>query len=170
MKLTYTLVLVTVMFFAFSGEAIAQNLATIKAEAQLSNVEGRSIVKARDHYLVVDAPPPLGGPNEAINPIEILLSALASCAVLVSERVAHEMDMSLAHASATVEGQLDPRGVKGEDVNPSLQVFRVNLQLDGPTKEQAAQLVGAIKSRCPIYTTLERSAPIEMEVSLASKK
>lgn len=41
---------------------------------------------------------------------------------------------------------------------------------DGPTEEQAAQLVGAIKSRCPIYTTLERSAPIEMEVSLASKQ
>ena len=165
--------LLILLFFigslAIPSFSSAQKLATLKAEAQLSNVEGRSIVKARDHHVVIDAPPPLGGPNEAINPIEILLTSLASCGVLVSERVAHEMDMTLNRASADVECDLDPRGVKGVDVNPRIQVFRVKLALDGPTEKQAKQLVEAIKTRCPIYTTLERSAPIEMELVLEGK-
>lgn len=161
------LILLTGLLLAsFSQPAFSQKLATLKVEAQLSNEAGRSIIKVRDHHLVIDAPSPLGGPNEAINPIEILLSALASCAVLVSERAAHEMDITLTYASASVEGGLDPRGVKGEDVNPRLQAFRVELQLAGPTEKQAQQLKVAIQKRCPVYTTLERAAPIELEVRI----
>ena len=148
------------------GNMAAQNLATLKIESQLTDDQGRSMIKARNHHLIIDSPPPLGGPNEAINPIELLLSALGSCGVLVSEKVADEMGITLTKASATVEGDLDPRGVKGENVNPRIQVFRVKLSLTGPTKEEAQQLVKAIKTRCPVYTTLERAAPIELELEI----
>ncbi len=147
----------------------AQNLATLKVNAQLSDSQGRSIVNARNHHFIIDSPPPLGGPNEAINPIEILLSSLGSCGVLVSEKVAQELDINLTAASATVEGDLDPRGVKGADVNPRIQAFRIKLNLSGPNKAQAEKLVKAVKTRCPIYTTLERAAPIELEVNLNGK-
>jgi len=148
------------------GNMAAQNLATLKIEAQLTADQGRSMVKARNHHVIIDSPPPLGGPNEAINPIEILLSALGSCGVLVAEKVADEMDITLTKVSATVEGDLDPRGVKGAKVNPHIQVFRVKLSLTGPTKEEAQKLVAAIKTRCPVYTTLERAAPIELKLEL----
>ncbi len=148
------------------GSITAQNLVTIKVDAQLTDDQGRSMIKARNHHLVIDAPPPLGGPNEAINPIEILFSALGSCGVLVSEKVADELDINLIQASATVEGDLDPRGVKGKAVNPRIQVFRVKLSLTGPTKAEGNKLVEAIKARCPVYTTLERAAPIELELEL----
>lgn len=144
----------------------AQDMITIKVKADLTQSHGRSIVNARNHHLIIDSPPPLGGPNEEINPIEILLSALGSCSVLVSEKVAQELDIPLTNASAIVEGELDPRGVKGEDVNPRIQVFRVKLTLTGVSQEQADKLTDAIKKRCPVYTTLERSAPIELEVEL----
>ena len=149
--------------------AAAQQLATLKVQAQLSNDQGRSVISARHHHFIIDSPPPLGGPNEAVNPIEILLSSLGSCGVLVSEKAAAELNIPLTAASTTVEGDLDPRGVKGADVNPRIQVFRVKLSLTGPTKKQAEQLVQAIRSRCPIYTTLERAAPINLEVELKTK-
>lgn len=144
----------------------SQNLVTVKINADLTETPGRSIVNARNHYLILDSPPPLGGPNEEINPIEILLSALGSCAVLVSEKVAQELEIPLKDASAVVEGELDPRGVQGEDVDPRIQIFRVNLTLTGVSQEEADKLSGAIKKRCPVYTTLERSAPIELETEL----
>ena len=86
--------------------------------------------------------------------------------MLVSEKVAKEMNFPLTGAAATVEGDLDPRGVKGENVNPRIQAFRVNLKLEGVTKQQADQLVAAIGKRCPVYTTLERAAPIEVTVEV----
>jgi len=155
--------------FTFSTQAFSQDLVTIKIDAELSESYGRSIVNARNHYLIIDSPPPLGGPNEEINPIEILLSALGSCGVLVSERVAQELDLPLKGASATVEGKLDPRGVKGEDVNPRIQEFNINLALTGVSQEEANKLVDAIKKRCPVYTTLERSAPINLELELKNE-
>ncbi len=79
---------------------------------------------------------------------------------------AQELNIPLKAASATVEGTLDPRGVKGEDVNPRIQGFKINLSLTGVSQEDAKKLTDAIKKRCPVYTTLERSAPIELEVIL----
>lgn len=149
--------------------SISQDMITIKVKADLTESNGRSIVNARNHHLIIDSPPPLGGPNEEVNPIEILLSALGSCGVLVSEKVAQELDIPLTKASATVEGELDPRGVKGEDVNPRIQVFRVKLTLTGVSQEQANKLTDAIRKRCPVYATLERSAPIELEVELKNE-
>ena len=149
-----------------STQLLGQDLVTIKINAELSESDGRSMVNARNHYLIVDSPPPLGGPNEEINPIEILLSALGSCGVLVSEKVAQELNIPLKGASTTVEGKLDPRGVKGEDVNPRIQEFNIKLTLTGVSQEEAYKLTNAIKKRCPVYTTLERSAPINLEVEL----
>lgn len=154
------------LFFLSINDSIGQNLATLKATAQSTNVDGRTLSSARNHHFVVDAPPPLGGPNEALNPIELLMSALSTCGVLVSEKVAAELNIPLQNVVAHAEGDLDPRGVKGEKVNPHIQVFRVKLQLTGVDKKQADQLVTAIKTRCPIYTTLAKAAPIELELEL----
>ena len=144
----------------------AQDLATVSAKASMTAEPGRTVVSARNHHFIIDAPPPLGGPNEAINPIEILMSALGSCSVLVSEKVAQEKNISLQGATATVEGDLDPRGVKGADVNPRIQAFRIMLHLNGTTEAEAEALVAAIKKRCPVYTTLARSAPIDLQYTL----
>lgn len=166
MKSTFKHIPLILLCANFITPLKAQDMITIKAKADLTESNGRSIVNARNHHLIIDSPPPLGGPNEEINPIEILLSALGSCSVLVQEKVAQELKIPLKGASAIVEGDLDPRGVKGEDVNPRIQVFRVKLTLTGVSQEEANKLTDAIKKRCPVYTTLERSAPIELEVEL----
>jgi uncharacterized OsmC-like protein len=126
----------------------------------------RAIGTARTHHFIVDAPGPLGGSNEEINPIEMLLSSLATCGVLVSERVASEMDVPLSQATAAVEGDLDPRGVRGEPVNPRIQSFRIRLHLTGPMAAQAQPIAEAVRTRCPIYTTLERAAPIHLNLQV----
>lgn len=137
-------------------------LATASAISKLSNQPGRAIVTARGNHFVVDSVPPLGGPNEEINPLDLVLGALATCGTFLYEAAAKEMDIPLDGIVTTVEGDFDPRGVKGEPVNPRIQAFRVHMDLVGPSEAQAAKLEEAYKTRCPIYTTLSRAAPIEI--------
>ena len=73
------------------------------------------------------------------------------------------MGISLSDISTTVEAEFDARGVKDGSVNPRIQVFRMKIELAGATPEQAAALTEEYKARCPVYTTLSRSAPIEIE-------
>lgn len=143
-------------------------LATAKVDTVLSNISGRAIATARGHHFIVDSPPPLGGPNEELNPVDILLAALSTCAAFVCETAAREMDLSLQSVNVHTEGDFDPRGVKGEDVDPRIQVFRVNIQLTGVTQEQGEALVEQFQKRCPIYTTLSRSAPIEISLNVSN--
>ncbi len=141
-------------------------LATSTVTSRLSGSSGRAIVTARGHHFIVDSPPPLGGPNEEINPIEVLLSALATCGTFVCETAAGEMGIPLNRISVTVAGDFDPRGVCGEAVDPRIQSLRVHLVLAGPTQAQAESLNAAFQSRCPVFTTLSRAAPITVEITV----
>jgi len=141
----------------------AEGLATAKAVSRLSNQPGRAIVTARGNHFVVDSVPPLGGPNEERNPLDLILGAASTCGTFLYEAAAQEKGIPLSEIAVTVEGDFDPRGVKGGDVNPRIQALRFKLELVGPTAEQAEELSAEFQARCPIYTTLTRAAPIEIE-------
>lgn len=140
--------------------AATEGLATAKASAQLSNQRGRAIVTARGNHFVVDSVPPLDGPNEERNPLDLMLGALATCGTFVYEKSAIDMGSPLSSVTAVVEGDFDPRGVRGADVNPRLRAFRVHITLAGASADQVATMTQHFQDRCPIYTTLIRSAPI----------
>lgn len=137
-------------------------LASASASCRLSNEPGRALLTLRGQHVVTDSPPTLGGPNEAANPVELLLSALAACAVFVCERAAQELGIGLKAVHVTAAGEFDPRGVCGEPFDPRFQSFRVRLALDGADAAQSEQLLQAFKSRCPVYSTLSRAAPVEI--------
>lgn len=145
--------------------ATTATLATATARSRLANQPGRAVVTARGQHFVTDSPPTLGGPNECVNPVELLLAALAACGTFVCERAAHEMNIPLKSIDVTASGDFDPRGVCGEPHDPRFQALRVRLVLEGPAPAQREQLVAAFKSRCPVYTTLSRAAPIEITVA-----
>lgn len=137
-------------------------LATASAGCRLSNEPGRALLAMRGQHLVVDSPPTLGGPNEAANPVELLLAALAACATFVCERAAQESGVPLRGVEVRVAGDFDPRGVCGEPVDPRFRGIRVRLSLDGPDPDGAQKLLAAFKARCPVYTTLARATDVEV--------
>src|SRR3712207_2894157 len=67
---------------------------------------------SREAAFEVDAsePPVLLGHNEAPNPAEYLLHALAACLTLTIVNVAAARKVTLTEVSSTVEGVLDARG------------------------------------------------------------
>jgi uncharacterized OsmC-like protein len=143
--------------------SVAEGLSTASATARTSNQYGRAIVSARGNHFVVDSVPPLGGPNEERNPLDLALGALATCGTFIYETAAQEMGIELNDIATTVEGEFDARGVKDGSVNPRIQSFLVKMELSGATAEQAEKLSEEFQARCPIYTTLSRSAPIEIQ-------
>ena len=48
--------------------------------------------------------------------------------------------IALNSINATVEADLDPSGVAGADVNPRIRAFRVTMNVDGPTAEEAEMM------------------------------
>jgi putative redox protein len=141
-------------------------MATVSVTSSLSNEVGRAIVETRQHHFIIDSPPPLGGPNEELNPLDILLAALATCGTFVIETAAREMQVPLKSVHVDAEGDFDPRGVKGEPgVDPRITEFRVKVMLDGTTSEQTNTLIEQFKERCPVYTTLSRAAPVKFEIA-----
>jgi uncharacterized OsmC-like protein len=145
---------------------MTNHLATASVTSHLSNQAGRAIVTARGHHVIVDSPAALGGPNEEINPVDLLLSALATCGTFVCETAAQEMDIPLRSIGVTAAGDFDPRGLCGQGINPRMRAFRVRLVLSGPTEEQAEALAEAFRTRCPVFTTFSRAAPIELEIAV----
>jgi len=141
---------------------MSTTLATASASCRLSNEPGRALLTVRGQHVVTDSPPTLGGPNEAPNPVEMLLCALAGCATFVCECAAREMGIALTAVSVTAAGDFDPRGVCGEAVDPRFQSFKLRLALEGPDAAQRELLLQAFKTRCPVYTTLSRAAPVEI--------
>jgi len=122
----------------------------------------RAIVHARGNHFVVDSVPPLGSPSEEKNPLDLLLGALATCPMFVYEKAAAELDIPLERIQVTAEGDLAPQGVKDGSVDPRIRAFRLLVDLEGPSVEQADLLREQFKQRCPIYTTLVRAAPIDV--------
>jgi len=72
------------------------------------------------------------------------------------------MGIALTAVSVTAAGDFDPRGVCGEAVDPRFQAFKLRFALEGPDAAQRELLLQAFKTRCPVYTTLSRAAPVEI--------
>ena len=138
--------------------------ATAKVVVKLSNQPGRAIVSARGNHFVIDSVPPLDGPNEEVNPMDALLSAMGTCAIFIVEATAPTLEIPLQGVSALVQADFDPRGIRGEDFDPHIQAVRLHLTMPGVEEADAATLIENLQARCPIYTTLIRATPIEISI------
>jgi uncharacterized OsmC-like protein len=149
---------------------VTNRLSTAAVTSQLLGLRGRTIVNTKDHHLVVDSPLYLGGPNEEINPIDLLLSSLATHGLFVIEKIAQQMRIPLDDLRISVGADFDPRGVLGEPVDAGLHLLKVMLYMAGPSEAEAKELAEAFKTRCTIYVTLVRAVKINLEVSVSKPK
>lgn len=140
-------------------------LVTAAATARLSNEPGRALVTLRGHHIVVDAPLMLDGPNEEINPVDLMLASLSTCATFICEHVAREQEIRLDHVHVAVAADFDPRGMCGHPVDPKIRAMRLQVQVTGPTPAEAQTLAAAIQARCPIFTTLAQAVQIAVAVT-----
>lgn len=126
--------------------------------AGTTRIHGRFLVSSNGKHFVSDTRAAIGGPGEAVQAGELLLSALASCG----------LGLIQAHAKS--------RGIDLGDVGTTA-AFKRNV--DDPTRYDYVKLVVTFERRtdedvadncirhftdnCPIYNTLRRGGPISIE-------
>jgi sugar lactone lactonase YvrE len=136
-------------------------LATGRASATIVQ-PGRAVITARGNHMLIDSPAPSGGPNETYNPLDAFLTGMLTCAIFVYERAAEELDIPLNAISAEIEADFAVQGLIDGSVDPRIREFRLSLELDGPTAEEANTLRAQYMLRCPLYATLIQAAPIHV--------
>jgi uncharacterized OsmC-like protein len=119
---------------------------TGRAACYSSGTPGRAIVQVRSNHLVTDDPatPLYGGPGEAPSSLELFLSGIVSCAVLMLERIAHAEGRELGPLRAEMEATRDPQA-PGQP--PVLDSARLTFVFTGMSREEAGQLVETFKGR-----------------------
>jgi len=115
--------------------------------------------------LHADEPPMLGGGDEAPNPVEYLLSALASCVTtsLVAHAAVHGIE--IRSLESEIEGDIDLNGFLGLDpkVPKGFTDIRVKMHVDAPG-ENIIKLK-RLAAFSPVYQTLISNPNVSLEVN-----
>lgn len=108
------------------------------------------------HTIRIDEPPALGGTDTGPNPVELLLSGLGGCLVVLVNAFAPTHGVEVTDVKVAVEGDLDPDGFMGKsDVRPGFGEIRYKLTIDSPSAaEKIAELTAHVLKACPVKDTL----------------
>lgn len=142
-----------------------------RANQNRSRVEGfygakQEIAHKKTFELMADEPPVLAGDDEAPNPVEHLLHALASC--VTTSLVAHAAvkGIRLDSVESSVEGDIDLRGYLGIDseVPKGYTDIRVRFKVaaDGVSPERLKRL----SMYSPVFNTITEGANVDIQVDV----
>jgi uncharacterized OsmC-like protein len=122
--------------------------------------------RATPFVLDASEPPVLFGDNEAPNPAEFVLHALAGCLTLTIVNVAAARKVTLTEVSSTLVGVLDARGATGldESYRNGFEHVRVAFSVKGDApREKLEQIVERAKARSVVYDIITN--PVRVDVS-----
>lgn len=119
--------------------------------------------RVRPFTLECDEPQILLGKDQAPNPVEYLLSALAGCVTTTMAMHAAARGIDIESISSEVEGDIDVRGFLGlsDDVPRGFKAIRVTMHVKSTAP---AELLAALAQFSPVYNTLTRGVPVEVQV------
>lgn len=122
-------------------------------------VTGRYLVESRGNLFASDSPSARDGDTAAVEPSELLLSALGVCALGSVEKAARELNLTVKHATAAVDA------VRDAEDRTRFERVHIDVTVHGVTQEQAQQLIDHFSSGCVIYNTVRRGGPISVAVT-----
>lgn len=125
---------------------------------------------SRGHVVVADEPRSLGGTDTAQSPVELFLTAIATCQAATYRLWADELGVALDRVSVDVAGDIDLRGYLGVDdgVPPGYSALRIDVRLEGPESEERYRMLAERADRhCPLLDALVRPMPVERTLTAA---
>jgi uncharacterized OsmC-like protein len=124
--------------------------------------------RARPFHFDSDHPEQFSAGDEGASPTEIVLVALASCLTAGVATVASNRGIQLRSVSATLEGDMDVRGVLGvdPDVRNGYSGIKVTYQIDADASpEDIAALVAQSQKRSAVYDIVTNPTNVTVEVA-----
>jgi uncharacterized OsmC-like protein len=119
--------------------------------------------------LDISEPPVLLGHNEAPNPAEFLLHALAGCLTLTIVNVAAARKVTLTEVSSTLIGVMDARGALGldDDYRNGFTQIRVSFSIKGEASpEKLQELVERAQARSVVYDMVTNGVPVDVQAEV----
>lgn len=136
---------------------------TFRATAHLQ--EGMVVkAKSRNFEITIDEPESLGGTDEGMNPVELVLCALGACQSIVARVYAPKFKINLQDFWVEVEGDLDTDGFMNKsDVRRGYSDVRYNIHIKTDAeREQVEQFVDFIERTCPVGDTINNPVNVKL--------
>ncbi|MDV6271220.1 OsmC family protein [Rhodococcus globerulus] len=122
----------------------------------IPGIAGRYLLNARTNHLVTDS---RMGPAEAVTAGELLLAAIASCAMSNIQANAEADGIPVTDVSVTASHR------RGEDDPTMYDFHRLDIAIHGVDQADANALASKFVASCPIYNTIRRGGGIELVVT-----
>ncbi|MDX1746997.1 MAG: OsmC family protein [Halobacteriales archaeon] len=119
---------------------------------------------------VIDADHPavlVGGDNGAV-PVELVLTALASCLTAGVGNIAAARGIPLTSVRSVVEGEIDLNGIFGfsDRVRNGYQTIRVDFEIEGDAPEETLrEIVEQSRSRSAVFDVIANPTPVSVTVN-----
>jgi uncharacterized OsmC-like protein len=134
----------------------ADSVTTVNAVT--TRTPGRFIVDANGKPFVSDTRSSIGGPGEALQAGELLLSALASCGLGLIQKHARNQGVEL--------GEVEISATFKRHVEDPTRYEYIKLAVafgHGVSADTGDACIAHFTENCPIYNTLRRGGPISIE-------
>ncbi len=122
----------------------------------------RTFTADADHTAV------LCGADNGPTPVEWILHGLAACLTAGIANIAAARGVELEEVEATVEGDMDLRGILGlsDEVRNGFEGIRVRFRIKGDASpEKLAQIVEQSRARSAVFDALTNRTPVTVEVA-----
>lgn len=127
----------------------------------------RARTSARSFSIETDEPEPLGGTDQAVDPMELLLAAVGTCLQIGWVTQAAKRDVDLRALRIEVEGDYDLRGYLDldNDVRPGFSRLRYTVDVDADADDAVLdEIRRAAEATSPMFDNARNGAPIDGEV------
>ncbi len=116
-------------------------------------------IDIRDHTVIADEPPSLGGEDSGPNPQELLAASLASCVAITIEMYATRKGWDVDGLQVSCDYTPAERG--------SPTRFELIITLPEHLDDEQRQRLEVIAAKCPVHRTLEGEVLFEERVEIA---
>jgi len=140
---------------------------TVKAE--IKSVGGLKMqCTAREFKYFLDEPEESGGSNEGMNPGESLLCALGGCKCIVAKVFSKEHKINLESLKVEVEGEIDPDGFLGENINAKIGFSKITTKYyikSRNTREEINDFIFRVEHNCPMKDTIVNAPEMNLQIN-----
>jgi len=153
----------------FTWRATCEWLGGVHSKSTMETFFGVGAEQAHKAPFSIEADHPevFAAPDKAATPVEIVLSALASCLTAGVASVAQNRGIQLRSVKATVEGDMNLHGILGidADVRNGFSAIRVTFDIDADaSKDEIAAVVAQSQKRSAVFDIITNPSNVKVAV------
>jgi len=125
---------------------------------------GQDIPHKQPFELHADEPAVLAGQDQAANPVEHLLNALAACLTTSMDAHAAARGINIQELESEIEGDIDLNGYLGLSEAVPKGYSNIRIRFKVKTDEDNTQTLKKLAQYSPVYNTIVNGAKVDIQI------